>query len=191
MATPKKKGKGRVAGKHDKRKKTAQTYKVKPHRYSITFAVGRPLMYETPEALQKEIDEYFDYIKGEYEEKEVIVTDPKTKKRKPYKQEVCIREPEPATITGLTLFLGFSSLEALTEYEKRGPKFSEVVRRGKLRVSNRYERNLHGTAPTGSIFALKNMGWKDSNFLDPGEGNEMGIIAFKYITPQKPNDDEE
>lgn len=192
MPTPKKratKSRPRVKGNVDKRKKTSNSYEIKPDRYSITKAVGRPLKYDTAEALATEIDAYFEYIKGEYEEQEVVYKDLKTGKRKTVKQRVCIREPEPATITGLTLFLGFSSLEALDEYKKRGPKFSEVVKMGRLRISCRYERNLSGTTPTGSIFWLKVQGWKDGSLTD--EDGSLTVIGFKYIVPPKPNNDEE
>lgn len=194
MATPKKKAtkkKPRVQGKHDKRKITANTYELKPDRYSITKAVGRPLKYDTAEALAAEIDAYFEYVKGEYGEQEITFRDAKTGKQKIVKQQVCIREPEPATITGLHLFLGFSSLDSLDDYKKRGPKFSEVVKMGRLRVAHKYERNLSGNTPTGSIFALKViMGWKDSAFPLDSEV-EGTIIGFKYVTPPKPNNDED
>jgi hypothetical protein len=183
MATPKKKGKKRVAGKRDKRKKTTNSYEVKSHRYGVTFNTGSPAFYNNPDDMAKEIDEYFEYIKGEVGERETTIG-----KRK-VKEKYYIREPEPATITGLCLYLGFATLQSLDDYCKKGPKFAEYIKRGKTRVANRYERNLSGDKPTGSIFALKNMGWKDNNFM--GEDGELTVIGFQYIVPQKPKNDEE
>lgn len=191
MPTKKKPRKGRVAAKKPTNRKEPSYYKVKPHRYSVTFATGCPLKYETAEALAKEVDAYYEYIQGEFEEQEMEYKSPKTGRVKKVKQRVCIREAEPATITGLTLYLGFSSMDALDDYSKRTPEFSEVVKRAKLRVVNRYERNLSGNSPTGSIFALKNMGWNDGNFLGDGAESTGGIIAFKYIIPPKPDNDDE
>lgn len=184
MATPKKKGKNRVSGKRDKKKKTSNSYAVKPDRYGVTFATGSPAFYNSPEEMGKEINDYFSHwIHGEIGEREVKVG------RKKVKEQYWIRKPEPPTVTGLCLYLGFATLQSLDDYCKKGPKFAEIIKRGKLRVQNRYEQNLSGDKPTGSIFALKNMGWKDNNFMgDEGEGT---IIGFQYIVPPKPKNDED
>lgn len=72
---------------------------------------------------------------------------------------------EPATITGVCLFLGFDSKSTLDTYEKI-PEFEGVVKRVKLYVESHYERRLFDKAPTGAIFALKNMGWSDKSQVD-------------------------
>lgn len=64
------------------------------------------------------------------------------------------------TITGLAYHLGFESRQSLYDYEQKG-EFSYMIKRARLKVETMYEENLSGTTPTGSIFALKNMGWKD------------------------------
>ncbi len=64
------------------------------------------------------------------------------------------------TITGLAYHLGFESRQSIYDYEQNG-EFSYIIKRAKLKVETMYEENLSGTTPTGSIFALKNMGWKD------------------------------
>jgi len=172
----------RVPGKTGKDGKV-KTYTIKPHRYSITFNVGTPAYYENPEELSKEVDGYFEYIKGESEIQEVEV--PGRKKKQ--KVRVWTREPEPPTVTGLCLYLGFASLQSLSEYEKKGGVIGDIIKRGKTRVANRYEQNLSGSQPTGSIFALKVMGWKEGSIMD--QLNEMGIVAFNYVVPQKPKDE--
>ena len=68
---------------------------------------------------------------------------------------------EKATITGLALYLGFSSRGTLNEYAKKDV-FSDVIKRAMLAVENSYETN--GTA--FDIFALKNMGWKDKTEVE-------------------------
>jgi hypothetical protein len=39
--------------------------------------------------------------------------------------------------------------------------FSHSVKRAKMIVENAYEKRLQGSNPTGAIFALKNMNWRD------------------------------
>jgi len=189
MPTKKKTGKGRVkAKKKDPNHKTKNTYAVKSHRYNITYSTGAPAFYDSPEAMEKECNSYFEWIKGEYEERVTEITI-KGKKQE-FRETICLREPEPPTVTGLALYLGFESTTSLSDYSKKGPEFASIIKRAKLRVENRYEKNLHGEKPTGSIFALKNMGWKDTNLLDDS-GAVAGILAWNYITPKKPKDDDE
>lgn len=128
---------------------------------------GRPPIYdpEQPEKLYDRIVSYFDYIQGEFhienkEDKEVVVWD---------------RKPEPETITGLALYLGFRSKGTLYEYAKKN-EFSDYVKRALLVVEQKYELQLSYTSPTGAIFALKNMGWKDKQEIEQ---------TVKDITPPK------
>lgn len=111
---------------------------------------GRPPIFKTPEDLQTEVDKYFEWVRGE---KEIIEIQGE-------KEEVWKREPRKITITGLALFLGFESRQSIYDYEEKG-EFSYIIRKARLRVEENYEQNLHGNNCTGSIFALKNMGWKD------------------------------
>lgn len=68
---------------------------------------------------------------------------------------------EKVSITGLCLHLGILR-ETLCEYEKL-PDFADTIKSLKLRVEYAYEmRGDKGAAPPAyTIFALKNMGWKD------------------------------
>ena len=95
---------------------------------------GRPRVYETPEELQIAVDAYFAHI----EEKK-----------------------DPATVTGLALHIGFESRQSIYDYEEDG-QFSYIIKNARLRVECEYEKRLStAQSPTGAIFALKNMGWKD------------------------------
>lgn len=95
---------------------------------------GRPAKFDNPGTLQKKVDEYFVWAKTE--------------------------NNGLKTITGLALFLGFESRQSIYDYEKDG-EFSYIIKNARLRVEEGYEERLHGQMPTGAIFALKNMGWKD------------------------------
>lgn len=96
----------------------------------------------------------------------------------------------PITITGLAYFLGFESRQSFYDYEKR-PDFSYIIKRARLYVESMYELRLQGDKPTGSIFALKNMGWTDRQEIDQKteiSGNLQfgGIEIIKPDAPQVP-----
>lgn len=91
-------------------------------------------MWSSPEKMQKACDDYF---------------------------EDCKKNRRAVTVTGLTYHLGFAKTEQLARYAAK-PEFEYVVLRAKLRVEMAYEEKLHTGAPTGAIFALKNMGWTDT-----------------------------
>lgn len=127
-------------------------------------AGGRPPLFSTPEDLQIKIDDYFAYVKGECHEEEKIWYDKKSKEHKS-KEKVWDRDPEPLTITGLALYIGFASRQSFYDYEKDG-EFSYAIKRARLKIEQSYEFALHGTSPTGAIFALKNFGWTDKQEVE-------------------------
>jgi len=95
--------------------------------------VGRPLIVESPEEMDRLVDEYV---------------------------ANCHENDMPLTLTGLVLALGLSSRQSLNHYGDR-QEFCASVKRSKLLVERAYEERLHGPNPTGAIFALKNFGWTD------------------------------
>jgi len=115
-------------------------------------------LFTSADELDDLITQYFIYIDGEYhlEQKEIK----NAKGTEITEQKIWTREPEPATIAGLALYLGFNSRQAFEEYETNG-KFADTVKRARLRVEAAYEKKLHFQSPTGAIFALKNMGWNE------------------------------
>jgi hypothetical protein len=119
-------------------------------------AGGRPPIFATAEQITERATAYFEWIKGE---KQTVVPE----NGDPYLDWK--RLPEPPTITGLTLFLGFESRQSFYDYCEKG-EFSYALKRFRTMIECKYEQNLHGTTPTGSIFALKNMGWKDKTESD-------------------------
>lgn len=77
----------------------------------------------------------------------------------------CKEESIPLTITGVALALGFESRQSFYDYEEN-PAFSYIIKQARLRVENGYELSLRSVNVAGSIFALKNMGWKDKTEVD-------------------------
>jgi hypothetical protein len=123
---------------------------------------GRPAMYGTPDLMQQAIDLYF---------------------------KTCDAEKRKYSITRLAYELGFESRQSFYDYEKR-PEFSYIIRRARLLVEAGYEDGLRENNCTGSIFALKNMGWKDkteTSISDP-EGNALPPAVINVFTTPKPQD---
>jgi hypothetical protein len=110
---------------------------------------GRPALFNSPEELQAKIDEYFN---GGANQKE-------------YPTLAGSVKIPIYTISGLAYFLGFSARQSFYDYENR-VEFSDIIKRARLRIEMNYEENLIDKACTGSIFALKNMGWKDKTETD-------------------------
>lgn len=103
---------------------------MKENKFGLNIGKGgRPPRYETPQELEEECFKYLEH---------------------------CIKKDEKPTITGMTLFVGFSSRSSWDDYKKR-EGFEYIVKRAKLTIENSYE--VSGT--TFDMFALKNMGWKD------------------------------
>lgn len=68
----------------------------------------------------------------------------------------------PPTIAGLARYCGFTSVKSLYDYEYK-KEYSEIVKMGRLFVTEVYEQRMHGNNATGAIFALKNIGgWRDT-----------------------------
>jgi hypothetical protein len=118
---------------------------------------GRPALFESNEQIEAKIQEYFKWIEGEYEDR------PNEETR--IMLRFWLRHPEPATITGLALYLGFESRQSFYDYEDRD-QFSYTIKRARLRIEHEYEKKLSGNNVAGPIFALKNLSWKDKTEVD-------------------------
>ena len=129
------------------------------NKYALGNEGGRPAHYETPDELHKKCIAFFDF---------------------------CIDKGEKATITGLSLYLGFSSRSSLDDYEKRSDEFSYIIKRSKLAVENSYELN----GQTIDIFALKQMGWKDKSEVDVRTPEGVSI-TYKNQDGNQPLPDED
>lgn len=132
--------------------------------YSLGMNLGgQPPFYSSPDEMGAEIDKYIEHVKGEWH-----MEDKPGKNGGIFPTKVWDRYPEPITITGLCLFLGFESRQSFYDYEKR-EGFSYIIKKARMIVENGYEKRLSNDIPgsaTGAIFALKNMGWKDQQEID-------------------------
>jgi|SRR6185503_3730216 len=105
-----------------------------------------PPFFKTARKLTNKIEAYFNYIEGEY----------RTETKSGKEEKKYSRDPEPATVAGLALYIGLTSLQELDDYEQNG-EFGHIVSRGRLRVAAVYEKMLHNPSPSGALFALKNL----------------------------------
>lgn len=111
----------------------------KGNKFALGNTWGRPPKYEHPEDLANKILEFIEYSE---------------------------EQGDSLTITGLCLYLGFESRSSFDKQAERDDDFSYIVKRAKMVIEQRYEEGLNSPACTGSIFALKNMGWKDKTEVD-------------------------
>ena len=79
------------------------------------------------------------------------------------------------TMTGLALALGFSTRASIYDYE-RMPEYSYTIKRAKMIVEQSYELTLRTQYSSGSIFALKNMGWTDKQEIVTMEADALDWV---------------
>ena len=145
---------------------------------------GRPPIHTDPEVVGRLVQDYFQWIEGEFEDKIIEVEDEEGKKHKET-QRNWIRKPEPPTITGLTLHLGFAHKSSLYDYAEK-KEFSDHIKRGISRIEKYHEiQAAYGDKCTGNIFILKNFGWKDSQSIDhTTKGKEITSITREIVKPE-------
>lgn len=121
---------------------------------------GSPPYFTDPNEMQKKVDDYFEFganKKSFY-----------TKDGEEYKVTVY-------TVTGLALYLGFSTRQSLLDYAEK-VEFVDIIKKAKTRIEMAYEEGLQFPNCTGNIFALKNMGWADKQEFDhTSDGNPISI----------------
>lgn len=84
------------------------------------------------------------------------------------------------TISGLALYLGFSSRKAFYDYENK-LEFSDTIKKARFRIENEYEKQLYNDKCTGAIFALKNLGWKDKTETEVTAGESTQEVFLKHL----------
>ena len=117
---------------------------------------GHPPKYATVEEMQAVIDQYFEDCKGE-----PIIGDDGMPILDKYGQPFIINQ-RPPTVTGLALALGFTSRQALLNYQaKKG--FVDTVTRAKARCEEYAESRLYDKdGANGAKFSLGcNFGWRE------------------------------
>ena len=140
--------------KNDGRFKPGNTEWMKRTEY------GQNGFYSNQEDLESAINEYFN---NGVKLKQVEIG--------PKENKQIIEIPVP-TITGLCFYCGFASRQSFYDMEKR-PELTYIVKRARLFIEKEYEENLRGGNVAGSIFALKNMGWVDSQDLTVRDESEI------------------
>lgn len=116
---------------------------------------GRPALYTSDDELQAAIEEYF---------------------------AQCEVAQKPYTVSGLAYYLGMST-ETLRAYSEKD-QFSATVKKAKQRVEVYLETRLYGSAPTGTIFNLKNnFGWKDQQDHKLSGELEIRSITRTIVDP--------
>lgn len=119
--------------------------------------VGRPPKYKSVEEIQEKIAKYFNECVG------TPLTDDDGKPvRNKLGYPIMIGE-RPPTITGLALALGFTSRQALLNYQAK-KEFVDTITRAKSRVEQYTEERLFDKDGTsGAQFSLRNnfKGWNE------------------------------
>lgn len=131
----------------------------------------RPLKYQTPEEMQKAVNEYFNSC---YAEKWVKNKDGTWTQVLDHNGNPVMEMIHHPTITGLSLALGFHSRHPLLDYGQRD-EFAGVVARAKLRVENGYEQGtVDGNInPPAGIFGLKQFDWRDQQTIQMSNAPEV------------------
>ena len=117
---------------------------------------GAPPKYRSVKAMQEKIDAYFEACEGEpfrYKNGE-----PMRNKN----GQIIYDDRRPPTVTGLALALGFTSRQALLNYQNK-PEFVDTVTRAKARCEQYAEERLYDKEGSGGAqFSLRaNFGWQD------------------------------
>lgn len=119
--------------------------------------MGKPPMYKTVGEIEGKIEKYFEECKGH-----PLVDDAGKPMVTKFGQPIFI-DVHPLTVTGLALALGFTSRQALLNYQAK-PEFVDTITRAKARVEQYAEERLFDRdGSNGAQFSLRNnfKGWKE------------------------------
>lgn len=135
--------------------------------------------YKTVEEMQAVIDQYFEDCKGE-----PIIGDDGQPILDKYGQPFIINA-HPPTVTGLALALGFTSRQALLNYQAK-KAFVDTVLRAKARIEAYAEERLFDRdGQRGAEFSLKyNFRWADEKKQAEDEGH--GVAELPAVLPSPP-----
>jgi len=114
---------------------------------------GKPRKFQSVEELQNKVDDYFQNPPN---------------KRRIYKDSNSKEYTEVPLygVCGLAYHLGFLDRQSIYDYIKRDDEYSCIIKKAKLFIESEYEVALRDHNVAGIIFALKNMGWRDTQNLD-------------------------
>lgn len=134
----------------------------------MSAIIGRPPMYKTPEEIEAKIMEYF----AECESKPVL--DGEGKQVIDETGRPAFYPGKPPTVSGLAYHLGFTSRQALLNYQGKRD-FVDTVTRAKLYIEAYTEGRLFDRdGVQGAKFSLSNnfRGWRDK----PPEDNSAETL---------------
>ncbi len=141
--------------------------------------------YKTPEEMQKAIDKYFLLCQGK------PLLDPETGEPMRDKYgEIILQGAKPPTVTGLALALGFTSRQALLNYQAKRA-FVDTITRAKSRVEEYTEERLFDRdGQRGAEFSLShNFRW---DAAEAEKGNTAGVMMLAPVLPEPlPPEDKE
>lgn len=135
-------------------------------------AVGRPPKYRCKEEIEEKIEAYFKQCEGEILKDE----DGNTVFNK-FGNPVIINQ-RPPTVTGLALALGFTSRQALLNYQAK-KEFVDTITRAKARVEAYAEERLFDRdGSSGAQFSLRNnfKGWNEKQITELDEEEQKARI---------------
>lgn len=129
------------------------------------MARGRPPAYKTKKELQEKIDQYFEECSGH------ILTDEDNNPVYDKNGAPIIVNARPPTITGLALALGFTSRQALLNYQAK-KEFVDTITRAKSKIEQYTEERLFDRdGVQGAKFSLMN------NFKDWSEKQNLNVTG--------------
>lgn len=142
-------------------------------------AGGAPPKYKDPKEMQTVIDDYFDRCKG----KAFINPDTGFPSLTDKGHIIWDIPPKPPTVTGLALALGFTSRQALLNYQAK-KEFVDTVTRAKSRVEEYAESRLFDKdGANGAKFSLANNfdGWREKQDVNvEGSMNTKSSMKVKF-----------
>ena len=132
---------------------------------------GRPPFYNSVEEIEEKIEAYFKECEGKplCDADGIPVVD---KWGNPIMYGV-----RPLTITGLALALGFTSRQALLNYQAK-PMFVDTITRAKARIEQYAEERLFDKdGANGAKFSLANNfdGWREKQTIEADVKSDMTI----------------
>lgn len=152
--------------------------------------VGRPPKYKNKEEIEEKIEAYFEECKGK------ILKDNENEPILDKFGRPVIYDRHPPTVTGLALALGFSSRQALLNYQAK-KEFVDTITRAKTRVEAYTEERLFDRdGSNGAQFSLRNnfKGWNDRKITEMDSEEQKARIELtkarkESITGENENND--
>lgn len=133
--------------------------------------VGAPPRYKSKEEIQEKIDAYFKECR-----ERVALDDDGNAITDKHGNPVYF-PPKPLTITGLALALGFTSRQALLNYQAK-KEFVDTITRAKAYIEQYAEERLFDKdGANGAKFSLANNfeGWKEKQQIEADVKNDVTI----------------